>query len=67
MIDRDKWVIALDFLRTKAIYDQYAQKNIPVQFPLRSKEEKRKNDEGEQVDKSTLLTDFGIQLKNGPL
>lgn len=27
---RDKWVISLDFLRTRAIYEDYAQKNIPV-------------------------------------
>ncbi len=32
--DRDKWVITIEFLRTKAVYDAYAQKNIAVQFPL---------------------------------
>lgn len=24
---RDKWIIAIDFLKTKAIYDAYAKKN----------------------------------------
>jgi hypothetical protein len=27
-LTRDKWVIAIDFLRTRAMYEDYAQKNI---------------------------------------
>lgn len=29
------WVITIDFLRLKANYDIYAQKNIPVSFPMK--------------------------------
>jgi hypothetical protein len=28
--DMEKWVITIEFLRTKAVYDAYAQKNIAV-------------------------------------
>lgn len=28
--EMEDWIITLEFLRTKAVYDAYAQKNIPV-------------------------------------
>jgi hypothetical protein len=27
---QDKWVISIEFLRTRAVYEEYASKNIPV-------------------------------------
>jgi len=39
--DMEDWIITIEFLRTKAVYDAYAQKNIPVQFPLRTGKEKK--------------------------
>lgn len=33
--EMEDWIITLDFLKTKAVYDAYAQKNIPIEFPLR--------------------------------
>jgi hypothetical protein len=35
-LQMEDWIITIEFLRTKAVYDAYAQKNIPVQFPLKS-------------------------------
>ena len=34
--EMEDWLITIEFLRTKAVYDAYASKNIPIQFPLRS-------------------------------
>jgi hypothetical protein len=54
----DDWMITIEFLRTKAVYDAYAQKNIPVQFPLRTGAHITKRKE-ERKDFQTLLYDFG--------
>lgn len=32
---RDKWIISIDFMRTRAVYEDYSAKNISVQFPLK--------------------------------
>lgn len=29
-LQMEDWIITIEFLRTKAVYDAYAQKNIPV-------------------------------------
>ncbi len=58
---RDKWVISLDFLRTRAIYEDYAQKNIPVKFPLKSEEEKVQEYDSNNIN--DLLFDFANKLK----
>jgi len=34
MVERDEWMAAIDFMRTKAMYEAYAVKNIPIKFPL---------------------------------
>lgn len=60
--DMEDWIITIEFLRTKAVYDAYAQKNIPVQFPLRTGKEKKSQDE--RKDFNNLLYDFGGQLKS---
>ena len=33
-IMRDKWMIAIDFLKTKAIYDAYTSKNRNIDFNI---------------------------------
>ena len=33
---RDKWIIAIDFLKTKAIYDEYAKKNQCVNLAMQN-------------------------------
>ena len=33
-IQRDKWIIAIEYLKTKAIYDAYADKNRNVGFNM---------------------------------
>lgn len=30
--EMEDWIITIEFLRTKAIYDNYAEKNIPFEF-----------------------------------
>lgn len=30
--ERDKWMAAIDYLKTRAIYDQYAKKNHMIHF-----------------------------------
>jgi len=62
--DRDKWMIAIDYLKTRAIYDAYAKKNTLVNFINSSKSEEKKRDEDADRDLSDLLYDFGDQLKN---
>jgi len=54
----EDYMITIEFLRTKAVYDQYAQKNMPVQFPLRSGAPITKRKE-ERKDFQSLLYDFG--------
>ena len=31
---RDKWMIAIDYLKTKAIYDSYTQRNRNIDFNI---------------------------------
>lgn len=64
---QDKWVISIEFLRTRAVYEEYASKNIPVQFPLRSAEEEAKGDESDGNNKHNLLYDFASSLKGKTL
>lgn len=60
---RDKWMIAIDFLKTKATYDVYTSKNRNVGFNIEISEEIRNNDEDEQYDREHLISNFGTQLK----
>jgi hypothetical protein len=60
-LQMEDWIITIEFLRTKAVYDAYAQKNIPVQFPLKSTQDNKKLEESK--DWNSLLYDFGGQLK----
>ena len=32
---RDEWIAAIEFLRTKAIYENFARQNCAVSFPLK--------------------------------
>ena len=53
----EDWMITIEFLRTKAVYDAYASKNLPIQFPLRSGPTKQKQEH--RKDRNMLLYDFG--------
>ena len=65
---RDKWMIAIDYLKTRAIYDAYAKKNTLANFFAQSNEEENKSgDDHEERDLSNLLYDFGDQLKSNTL
>ena len=55
-------MIAIDYLKTRAIYDAYAKKNALVNFMNPSIEEDNK-EEGEERDHGDLLYEFGDQLK----
>lgn len=57
----EKWIITIEFLRTKAVYDSYARKNVPVNFPIMAANEQ--NGFKETQDHSHLLYDFGSSLK----
>ena len=56
-------MIAIDYLKIRAIYDAYAKKNTLVNFISSAKEEEKKEDEGNERDLSDLLYDFGDNLK----
>lgn len=61
-------MIAIDYLKTRAIYDAYAKKNTLVNFiNSSSKNEEKKQDEDNERDLSDLLYDFGDQLKTSTL
>ena len=56
---RDRWIIAIDYLKTRAIYDAYAKKNALVNFINSGNEEEKKTEEHVEKDLSGLLYDFG--------
>ena len=47
---RDRWMTAIDYLKTRAIYDAYAKKNTLVNFVTHTAEEENKDGEGEERD-----------------
>ncbi len=57
----ESWLISIEFLRTKAVYDQYTQKNIPIAFPLSLEQDTHKYEE--RKDYTGLLYEFGGLLK----
>ena len=62
--ERDKWMIAIDYLKTRAIFDAYAKKNTLVNFiSARNEEENKDAYQKDERDHSDLLYDFGEQLK----
>ena len=65
VLTRDRWMIAIDFLKTKAVYDAYSRKNRDVQFGINAQEKKEEtnHEEVERVDMASLLYDFGSNLK----
>ena len=61
---RDKWIIAIEYLKTKAIYDAYAAKNRNVGFnALGSANDMPQNHDNDRFNKQSLLVDFGFALK----
>lgn len=52
----EKWIITIEFLRTKAVYDVYSKRNTPVAFPLTQAKDLKLKDE--RKDSSGLLYDF---------
>ena len=64
---RDKWMIAIDYLKTRAIYDAYASKNTLVNFMNPAVEEDTRDREGEERDHGDLLYEFGDQLKSNTM
>jgi len=62
--ERDKWIFAIDYLKTRAIYEAYAKKNTLANFISTNKPEETKHDEdGGDRDHSDLLYDFGEHLR----
>ena len=66
VLTRDRWLIAIDFLKTKAVYDAYSRKNRDVQFGNNAQEKKEEtnHEEVDRVDMASLLYDFGSSLKS---
>ena len=64
---RDQWMVAIDYLKTRAIYDAYAKKNTLVSFINHEAEEEQDKEEHNERDLSNLLYDFGEQLKGGTM
>mgnify|MGYP007004933629 CR=1 FL=1 len=63
--DRDKWIAAIDYLKTRAIYEAYAKNNRLVSFMSTNTQQKKdkSGDDDIEMDKADLLYDFGEQLK----
>ena len=64
ILTRDKWMIAIEFLKTKAIYDKYSKNNSNVNFALHTRVEEETKQEEDRIDKNSLIYDFGPSLKN---
>lgn len=60
-LQMEDWIITIEFLRTKAVYDAYASKNIPVQFPIKSSQDKKQIEEPKNLN--SLIYDFSGQIK----
>lgn len=61
---RDKWMAAIEYLKTRAIYDSYAKKHTLVNFIGQKTNEERKEDEAwNDKDNTNFLYDFGEKLK----
>jgi hypothetical protein len=61
---RDKWIIAIEYLKTKAIYDAYAAKNRNVGFnAMGTANDMPQNHDNDRFNKQSLLVDFGFALK----
>ena len=43
--NRDKWYAAIEYLKTKSIYDSYSKNNALVNFMCLAAEEEKKKDE----------------------
>ena len=61
-LDRDRWLAAIDFLKTKAIFDTYAKKNSLVNF-MGDQHQEADEQEQDETDMNDLLYDFGGKLK----
>ena len=63
--DRDRWVAAIDYLKTRSIYDVYAKKNTLVNFLGTDKQEEQRDDSENRVeiDFSEYLYGFGHNFK----
>lgn len=59
---RDKWVAAIDYLKTKAIYDAYSKSNQLVNF-MGPENDKKEDQDADELDVNELLYDFGGKLK----
>ena len=60
---RDKWLAAIDYLKTKAMFDLYQKKNSLVNFMGYEKNDDVKEHEEEELDINDLLYEFGMKLK----
>ena len=58
---RDRWLAAIEYLKTKAIFDAYAKKNTLVNF-MGDQHQEQKEQENEEMDMNDLLYDFGGKL-----
>ena len=65
---RDKWMAAIEYLKTRAIYDQYAKRKHIVHFLKPATNEYLLADEnGGERDVSDLLYNFGDKLKQASI
>ena len=62
--DRDRWAAAIEYLKTRAIYEAYAKNNKLVSFIRQENDiDKMKDHDNDEMDKTDLLYDFGDNLK----
>lgn len=63
--DRDRWVAAIDYLKTRSIYLAYAKKNKLVSLGLSSQKIKHEDqaNENSELDVNELLYDFGQKFR----
>jgi hypothetical protein len=61
VVERDEWMAAIDFMRTKAMYEAYAAKNIPIKFPLQNEGEELSDEE--EYNTNEIMYDFGKNFK----
>lgn len=61
ILQLEKWIITIEYLRTRSVYEAYTKKNVPVTFPLSINTDVRKRDD--RKDYSEIVFDFSKFLR----
>jgi hypothetical protein len=64
--DRNHWISRVEFLKAKTVYDNYVNKFVNIQFPLKKEEDFQEDNEEDKNDAMfEKLHAFGKNFKQG--